>query len=129
MKLNGLPVLFYNLFSFSLSAQTKEDWHNLFNLRKLQGWYQLNIKTTCRAKNNEIVGYTVFGKSNSFLAMLGLSVVPIGNQPGCQNFTDVAAASNYKKRPNCGIAHKGQILLQDHKNLVSFISIKIEELQ
>ncbi len=68
MKLNSLTVIYIFLFSFSLSAQSGQGWHNLYNGKDLQGWKQLNGKAKYEAKNGEIVGTTVSGEPNSFLA-------------------------------------------------------------
>ena len=55
---------------FSLSAQKKstEKWTALFNNHDLQGWKQLNGKAKYQVKNGEIIGTTVPGQPNSFLA-------------------------------------------------------------
>ena len=41
---------------------------NLFNGRDLSGWKQLNGKASYKVSNGEIIGTTVFGEPNSFLA-------------------------------------------------------------
>ena len=43
-------------------------WKQLFNGKDLTGWRQLNGKASYRVENGEIVGTTVFGQPNSFLA-------------------------------------------------------------
>ncbi len=48
-------------------AQTVK-WQSLFNGRDLKGWKQLNGKAKYTAKNGEIIGTTVHGEPNSFLA-------------------------------------------------------------
>ena len=68
MKLTTLLFIPAFLFSISISAQPEQGWHNLFNGKDLQGWKQLNGKAKYEAKNNEIVGTTVAGEPNSFLA-------------------------------------------------------------
>lgn len=68
MKLNSLLIISIFLLTISLCAQTKQGWQNLFNGKDLQGWKQLNGKAKYEAKNNEIVGTTVTGEPNSFLA-------------------------------------------------------------
>lgn len=50
------------------SAQKKEQWTNLFNGKDLTGWKQLNGKAKYEVSNGEIVGTTVLGEPNSFLA-------------------------------------------------------------
>jgi len=54
----------------SLLAQKKDasKWTNLFNGKDLKGWKQLNGKAKYEALNGEIVGTTVVGEPNSFLA-------------------------------------------------------------
>lgn len=46
----------------------KSPWINLFNGKDLTGWKQLNGKAKYEVKNGEIVGTTVPGEPNSFLA-------------------------------------------------------------
>lgn len=46
----------------------KPAWINLFNGKDLTGWKQLNGKAKYEVKNGEIVGTTVTGEPNSFLA-------------------------------------------------------------
>lgn len=48
-----------------LPAQT---WQSLFNGKDLTGWKQLNGKAKYKVKDGAIVGTTVFGEPNSFLA-------------------------------------------------------------
>lgn len=43
-------------------------WRKLFNEKNLDGWKQLNGKATYEVVNKEIVGITVAGSPNSFLA-------------------------------------------------------------
>lgn len=50
---------------YFLSAQT---WKPLFNGKDLKGWKQLNGKAKYTVQNGEIVGTTVMGEPNSFLA-------------------------------------------------------------
>src|SRR5689334_21646995 len=50
---------------FLLPAQT---WKPLFNGKDLKGWKQLNGKARYTVENGEIVGTTVMGEPNSFLA-------------------------------------------------------------
>lgn len=50
---------------FLLPAQT---WKPLFNGKDLSGWKQLNGKARYTVQNGEIVGTTVMGEPNSFLA-------------------------------------------------------------
>ena len=66
MKYN---ILFLVLFiAVSASAQNNAKWQSLFNGKDLRGWKQLNGKAKYEVKNGVIVGTTVFGEPNSFLA-------------------------------------------------------------
>lgn len=56
------------LLPFVILAQKKNEWTSLFNGKDLKGWKQLNGKATYEVVNGEIVGTTVFGEPNSFLA-------------------------------------------------------------
>lgn len=56
------------LYSFSLNAQTSSNWKSLFNGKDFSGWKQLNGKAKYTIQNGEIVGTTVFGEPNSFMA-------------------------------------------------------------
>jgi hypothetical protein len=64
MKKNVLlfSFLFFTLISFA------QKWRPLFNGKDLSGWKQLNGKAKYAVENGEIVGTTVFGEPNSFLA-------------------------------------------------------------
>ena len=54
---------------FIATAQTSvSNWKNLFNGKDLTGWKQLNGKAKYSIKNGEIIGTTVFGEPNTFLA-------------------------------------------------------------
>ena len=55
------------LFSVVVFAQ-KEGWKNLFDGKTLQGWKILNGKAKYKVVNGTIVGTTVTGEPNSFLA-------------------------------------------------------------
>ncbi|HYF69337.1 MAG TPA: DUF1080 domain-containing protein [Ohtaekwangia sp.] len=50
------------------TAEAQEKWTKLFNGKDLTGWKQLNGKALYEVKNGEIVGTTVHGEPNSFLA-------------------------------------------------------------
>jgi hypothetical protein len=55
--------------SFLLTvAGYAEQWKPLFNGKDLSGWKQLNGKAKYTIQNGEIVGTTVFGEPNTFLA-------------------------------------------------------------
>lgn len=64
MKKNFLLALsfFFSLIVFS------QNWKPLFNGRDLTGWKPLNGKAKFTVEKGEIVGRTVFGEANSFLA-------------------------------------------------------------
>src|SRR3954453_4430081 len=68
MKLNSLLVFSIFLFSISSCNRSQKGWQNLFNGKDLDGWKQLNGKAKYEVKNGEIVGTTVAGEPNSFLA-------------------------------------------------------------
>jgi len=55
------------LFTMAM-AQPKSEWTSLFNGKDLSGFKQLNGKAKYTVKNGEIVGTTVHGEPNSFLA-------------------------------------------------------------
>jgi hypothetical protein len=63
-------ILLLLLFvSFSIVAQDKGDgWVSLFNGKDLSGWRQLNGKASYTVRNGVLVGTTVAGQPNSFLA-------------------------------------------------------------
>lgn len=63
--LTGSAVLLILTAAFS---QSKEKWTPLFNGKDLKGFRQLNGKATYRVQKGEIVGTTVYGQPNSFLA-------------------------------------------------------------
>lgn len=69
MKKQVLTV--FILFSFCnfVTAQTSVTlWNNLYNGKDLTGWKQLNGKAKYSVNNSEIIGTTVAGEPNSFLA-------------------------------------------------------------
>ena len=53
---------------FAIQTAAFAQWQNLFNGKDLSGWKQLNGKARYEVKNGTIVGTTVFGEPNSFLA-------------------------------------------------------------
>lgn len=61
-------LIFSVSFLIVAQAQTNGNWKNLFNNKDLKGWKQLNGKAKYTVKNGAIVGTTVFGEPNSFLA-------------------------------------------------------------
>ena len=52
----------------SSEAQQNQQWENLFNGKDLSGWKQINGNAKYEAKEGMIVGTTVAGSPNSFLA-------------------------------------------------------------
>lgn len=60
-----IPLIFLLLPGLFLSAQ---HWKPLFNGKDFTGWKQLNGKAKYTIENGVIVGTTVFGEPNSFLA-------------------------------------------------------------
>ena len=60
-------IVFLSFF-FSVLTLSAQQWTNLFNGKDLSGWKQLNGKAKYTIQNGEIVGTTVFGEPNSFLA-------------------------------------------------------------
>lgn len=63
-------TLFFILIAtvVQVSAQGKEEWENLFNGKDFKGWRQLNGKAKYEIQNGEIIGTTVAGEPNSFMA-------------------------------------------------------------
>ena len=53
--------------TFQVNAQN-EPWHPLFDGESLSGWEKVNGQASYEAKDGAIVGTTVFGSPNSFLA-------------------------------------------------------------
>lgn len=75
MPLFSAYRMFKNLFfvivvliGLPAAAQSSASWTNLFNGKDLKGWKQLNGKAKYSIQNGEIVGTTVMGEPNSFLA-------------------------------------------------------------
>lgn len=65
-KSNTILTMILALSVTMVSAQEK--WESLFNGKDLRGWRQLNGQAKYEAHNKEIVGTTVHGQPNSFLA-------------------------------------------------------------
>jgi hypothetical protein len=68
MKLNSILILALCTMVFPGLAQSNGDWENLFNGKDFTGWKQLNGKARYEIQNGEIVGTTVAGEPNSFMA-------------------------------------------------------------
>ncbi|MBO9593947.1 MAG: DUF1080 domain-containing protein [Niabella sp.] len=67
MRKIQLLFLICSLYYFDASAQAS-GWKNLFNGKDFTGWKQLNGKATYTVEHGEIVGTTVYGQPNSFMA-------------------------------------------------------------
>jgi len=67
MKFNFILslLLFNTIICFGTPAPV---WKSLFNGKDLTGWKQLNGQAKYTVENGEIVGTTVSGEPNSFLA-------------------------------------------------------------
>jgi len=61
-------IVFVGISLIYSSASQGQSWSNLFNGKNLEGWKVLNGQAQYAALNNEIVGTTVLGSPNSFLA-------------------------------------------------------------
>ncbi|HEX2532922.1 MAG TPA: DUF1080 domain-containing protein, partial [Chitinophagaceae bacterium] len=61
-------LAFLLLFTLAAAASGSPKWTTLFNGRDLSGWKPLNGKAKYAVKNGEIIGTTVFGEPNSFMA-------------------------------------------------------------
>ncbi|WP_052016968.1 3-keto-disaccharide hydrolase, partial [Arcticibacter svalbardensis] len=67
--LKTLTIIAALFFAVNLEAQTANSgWQNLINGKSLKGWKQLNGKAKYEVINGEIIGTTVSGEPNSFLA-------------------------------------------------------------
>lgn len=67
MKANVLLLLLLTA-SIHTVAQSSTNWISLFNGKDLKGWKLLNGKARYTVEKGEIVGTTVYGEPNSFLA-------------------------------------------------------------
>ena len=68
-KRNMLAILtLFSGYFFLPLITSAQQWTPLFNGKDLTGWHQLNGKAKYKAENNEIIGETVAGTPNSFLA-------------------------------------------------------------
>lgn len=61
-------ILAISLFAGVMAHGQKRQWVNLFNGKDFTGWKQLNGKAKYTVENGEIVGTTVYGEPNSFMA-------------------------------------------------------------
>ncbi len=67
MRIYGLLISLLCL-QCSFAQSGNSNWTSLFNGKNLSGWKQLNGKALYQVVNGEIVGTTVAGEPNSFLA-------------------------------------------------------------
>lgn len=68
---NGYKLAIATFFISCLFISEKtfsQQWTSLFNGKDLSGWHQLNGQAKYKVENGEIVGETVTGSPNSFLA-------------------------------------------------------------
>lgn len=63
-----LTIIIIVAASIKVSAQQNQLWENLFNGKNLDGWKVINGSAKYEAKDGMIVGTTVAGSPNSFLA-------------------------------------------------------------
>jgi hypothetical protein len=68
LRSSSPATLFLLLFLGSTTRSTAQEWTSLFNGKDLTGWHNLNGKAEYKVANGEIVGTTVTGTPNSFLA-------------------------------------------------------------
>jgi hypothetical protein len=68
MKGVSILVLLLYISGSVVLSQAKEDWENMFNGKDFKGWKQLNGKAKFEINKGEIVGTTVSGEPNSFMA-------------------------------------------------------------
>jgi hypothetical protein len=60
------------IFALPDTGWPQSKWKTLYSGKDLKGWQQLNGKARFESKGGEIVGTTVFGEPNSFLATEGV---------------------------------------------------------
>ena len=63
-----MKKLLLAILAFSSLTTYSQNWKPLFNGKDLSGWKQFNGKAKFSVENGEIVGTTVSGEPNSFLA-------------------------------------------------------------
>ncbi len=65
----SIVLIFSIVIAIGANAQQKNnEWHSLFNGKDLTGFKQLEGNAKYQVKGEEIIGTTVFGEKNSFLA-------------------------------------------------------------
>jgi hypothetical protein len=69
-SMNKKLTLLFIIFVAAVQSfsQGKEEWENLFNGKDFKGWKQLNGKAKYEIQSGEMVGTTVAGEPNSFMA-------------------------------------------------------------
>ena len=69
MMNKSIVLIFSIVIAIEANAQQKNnEWHSLFNGKDLTGFKQLEGNAKYQVKGEEIIGTTVFGEKNSFLA-------------------------------------------------------------
>jgi hypothetical protein len=69
MMNKSIVLIFSIVIAIGANAQQKNnEWHSLFNGKDLTGFKQLEGNAKYQVKGEEIIGTTVFGEKNSFLA-------------------------------------------------------------
>lgn len=63
-----IALFCFCLITWCSNAQKNEGWQKLFNGKDFTGWKQLNGKAKYTIQNGEIIGTTVTGEPNSFMA-------------------------------------------------------------
>jgi hypothetical protein len=63
-----MSKILLSVFLFIAYNSIAQNWKPIFNGKDLEGWKQLNGKARYHVEHGEIVGTTVFGEPNSFLA-------------------------------------------------------------
>lgn len=68
MKKTQQLLILLLLITSSAFAQPRKGWQQLFNGKDIKGFRQLNGKAIYEVKNGELIGTTVAGEPNSFMA-------------------------------------------------------------
>ncbi|MBI3482638.1 MAG: DUF1080 domain-containing protein, partial [Bacteroidetes bacterium] len=105
-------IVFVGIALIYSSASQSQSWSNLFNGNNLEGWKMLNGQAQYLALNNEIVGTTVLGSPNSFLATeksFGDFILELEFKVDGQNNSGVQIRSESKPDYQNGRVHGYQI--------------------
>lgn len=105
-------IVFVGIALIYSSASQSQSWSNLFNGKNLEGWKMLNGQAQYLALNNEIVGTTVLGSPNSFLATeksFGDFILELEFKVDGQNNSGVQIRSESKPDYQNGRVHGYQI--------------------